>query len=1068
MAIPDFQTLMLPLLRLCADRETHSLAEAVEKLGDAFNIPPDERQVLLKSGQTRLYNRVAWTSTYLRKAGLLEPVGAGIFRISEAGLLVLSKAPPSIDVAYLSREFPAVAHFVKGRRRGEGTKEASKFDDATKSWILRPEAVIRIQEKVEEAVADIKVRDSVLQLMAYAIDNSDEERPGGWLVRETERGLRLLTGRLIALDFRKSRVRIAIQGDITPEERAILGADDDKDADFRSIPSGRLLTIAPEHAKEAFELLHSRFNSFVDSAMALIRRPVDMSDHTPEAVEYISQVLGRALPQPVAEEEPAEEVDSGEPSDSDESKDPVVKGRAPIFELGNQSILGLVDEIERDRIALPDLQRPFVWEDTKVRDLLDSLFVGFPVGTLVFWQASADSEARMVGSDRASTKASTLVIDGQQRLTSLYAVFRGAEVVGQDGGRYKIQIAFRPRDGRFEVADAATRNDPEFLENITDLWMGAKGPFQIRRELLNRLGDSGKVVSPQYEEAVEHNLARAHAIGDYRFPTVMIRRTASVGGPDTTEEDVAEIFVRINNQGTRLRQSDFVLTLLSVFHGALRDRIESSAKEMSEGRSISIDSQQLLRAACAVAFGRARMLAIYRFLRGVDPVTGEAEPEDRKRRLAELDVAVEECMNLTTWRDYLMRVGRAGFVSEDFISSKSAIVNAYALYVRGLRIGVPRALLGQVISRWVFGTLLTARYSSSSETVFERDLARLGSVQTTNPEDFVAELDRTLGEFLTNDFWTHTLPALLETPRSTSPVALAFKASQVVLGSRALFSDVTIHQLSDPSANAGRSAAESHHLFPAAWLKRNSVNDRRLINQVANLADVVWHDNADISSQSPVQYVPALRRQLNLGDERWSRSLAEHGLPPHWESMSYPEFLRERRVRMADIIRIAYRQLGGEADAAPLAPPWFLSGTESVWKDIAQAELALRQAVRRVYSEKYEAGAASRIEANLSDRERESLGRALRSRPANVDALSIVDYLYMGQLVPLLTHSLVWDVSSRVFNWKPGTKAALNNAVADIAPVRNEIAHVREVEKERLMRATLAASAVVSFVKTTS
>jgi hypothetical protein len=1068
MAIPDFQTLMLPLLRLCADGQTHSLAESVDALGNEFNVSVEERQVLLKSGQTRLYNRVAWTSTYLRKAGLLDAMGAGKFRISELGRKLLNSGPPSLDVAYLAKEFPTVAQFLNGRRKASETNSGTPpFDDKTKTWASRPDVAARISEKVVEAIPDPQARHAVLQLMAFAIENADEERPGGWLVRETQRGLRLLTGRLIALDFRKGRLRIAVQGSVTPEEVTALRADPEKeDVEFRSIQGAQLLTIPPQKATAALESLRTRFNSFVDSAMALIRRPVDLSDHCPEAVALIGQTLGRALPQPVAEEESADEGETdAEGESADESRNPIVRGRAPIFELGNQSILGLIDEIERDRIALPDLQRPFVWEDTKVRDLLDSLFVGFPVGTLVFWQAAADSDARMVGSDKASSRATTLVIDGQQRLTSLYAVIRGAEVVAQDGSRYRIQIAFRPRDGRFEVADAATRNDPEFLNDVTELWRPEKGRPQIRRDLLNGLRDAGRVVSQDYEDAVERNLDRAHSIGDYRFPTVLIRRTAAMGGPETTEEDVAEIFVRINNQGTRLRQSDFVLTLLSVFHGALRDRIEQSAKSMSDGRAISIDAQQLLRVACAVAFGRARMLAIYRFLRGVDPVTGEAEPDDRRRRLSELDVAAEDCMDLTTWRDFLIRVGRAGFVSEDLVSSKSAIVNAYALYVRGLRLGVARAQLGQLISRWVFGTLLTARYSSSSETVFERDLTRIAFGQNVTAESFVAEIDRALDEILTNDFWTHTLPSMLETPRSTSPVALAFKAAQIVLGSRALFSDVTIQQLCDPSASAARSAAETHHLFPVSWLRRNGVEDRRLINQVANLTDVGWHENSQISAQGPAQYVPKMREAASIDDERWRRSLAEHGLPIGWEAMPYVHFLRERRSRMADMIRVAYRQLGGEPDASPLSPPWFMPGTEEVWKEIAEAELGLRQAVRRVYSERFGGEAVSRIEERLSGRERESLARALRSRPSGADPLTITDYLYIGQLLPLLTHGEVSEVSGRLFSWNRETKGKMNDAIAAIAPVRNEIAHVREVERERLLRATLAASEIKKAVQ---
>jgi hypothetical protein len=126
-----------------------------------------------------------------------------------------------------------------------------------------------------------------------------------------------------------------------------------------------------------------------------------------------------------------------------------------------------------------------------VRELLDSLFVGFPVGTLVFWHTANDKDARALGAERPGLRATTLVIDGQQRLTSLYAVMRGVDVIGKDGAPRRITIAFRPRDGRFQVADAAIRNDPEFLPNVTELWTSTRTKLQIRKDLMNALRDKG-------------------------------------------------------------------------------------------------------------------------------------------------------------------------------------------------------------------------------------------------------------------------------------------------------------------------------------------------------------------------------------------------------------------------------------------------------------------------------------------------------------------------------------------------------------------------------------------------
>ena len=187
--------------------------------------------------------------------------------------------------------------------------------------------------------------------------------------------------------------------------------------------------------------------------MARVRRRVSLEDHVPEAVTYVASAVGRELPQPDPLGGSEESTESDDDVDEDEaavSREPRLRGRAPIFEHGQRSIASLVSDIERDVIALPDLQRPFVWEDTKVRDLLDSLFLGFPVGTLVLWHTSTDREARALGGDRPGLRATTLVIDGQQRLTSLYAVMRGVEVIDKDGSPRKISIAFRPRDGRFE------------------------------------------------------------------------------------------------------------------------------------------------------------------------------------------------------------------------------------------------------------------------------------------------------------------------------------------------------------------------------------------------------------------------------------------------------------------------------------------------------------------------------------------------------------------------------------------------------------------------------------------
>lgn len=924
----------------------------------------------------------------------------------------------------------------------------------------------RIRAKVERAIPDEANRRAALLFLADAIEAADEERGDAWLLQETRNGLALVTGRLQAYAVAGDTLEISVCGPVQDDVRKKLGVREEDGEAWRKIPGALLLRLpmVADGAAEALGLLKNEFVKFIHLAISRVRRPVNLETHIAEAVSYIAGIVGRDLPQPEAQPGSSEPLDEDEDESDDPTvtREPRVRGRAPIFEHGQRAIASLMEDIDPDRgvIALPALQRTFVWEDRRVRDLLDSLFIGFPVGTLVLWHTGDERDARALGVARRELRSTTLVIDGQQRLTSLYAVIRGKAVEDKDGSKRLITIAFRPRDGRFEVSDAAIQRDPEFLANVTELWNGPRTKSQIRQALLKELRDKGRTVDEAYAEAVDQNLDRAQAIRDYRFSTVDIRKTTAA--EEVTDEDVAEIFVRINNQGTRLRQADFVLTLLAVFHGKLRDRIEVRAAEMSKNGVIEVDTQQVLRAACAVGFGRARMSAIYRYLRGVDPTTRDTDPSRRVERLEKLDRAATECLDATVWRDYMLRVMRAGFISDSLVASTNAVVNAFAFYVMGHGVGVPKQRLDEVISRWLFGTLLTARYSSSSETKFEEDLTR---VRERDADGFVRALDDVLADTITGDYWVRTLPASLETQQRRAPAALAFRAAQVVLDARALFSDQLLRNLLDPPGQGSRAASEMHHLFPKAWLRDHGVNDRRRINQVANLADVGWRENSAVGKDGPATYVAPLRASQGLTEDRWGRMCAEHALPLGWESMEYEEFLSRRRPGMADVIRIAFRKLGGEPDAPPLTPPWFLPGAEVVWQRVAVVELALRGIVREVYAARFPDAAATKIEETLDSRERETLQRAVRFRPAAADPLGVVDYLYLAQLPALLFASDVWPNVRERLDAGPNPKQKIQEAVGHIVPVRNEIAHLREVSPDRLQRANVACSDLLNMLR---
>ena len=286
MTVPDFQTLMLPLLKLASDGQQHNLAEAIEQLAQEFQLSDDDRAQLLRSGQTRLYNRVGWTITYLKKAGLLQAVGPGRFQLTEPGRDVLASRPAAIDVAFLESRFPEMSEFRKGHLRGELGEETSAIFNTTDGiWNQRAGVEERVREKIELSIPNEVIRRAALDFFALAIESANEERGDAWYVRESAHGLWLMTGRLRACGIGR-KLRVSVIGPIGDDVRSALGADAEEDRKLKWIPGGLVLTMPVEHAAEAIALLKDGLNNFVDEAMVRVRRSVSLEDHIPEAVTY--------------------------------------------------------------------------------------------------------------------------------------------------------------------------------------------------------------------------------------------------------------------------------------------------------------------------------------------------------------------------------------------------------------------------------------------------------------------------------------------------------------------------------------------------------------------------------------------------------------------------------------------------------------------------------------------------------------------------------------------------------------------------------------------------------------
>lgn len=587
-----------------------------------------------------------------------------------------------------------------------------------------------------------------------------------------------------------------------------------------------------------------------------------------------------------------------------------------LFKQVNYDLDSLVKFIDLGQIGLPDIQRPFVWPNKKVRDLFDSMYRGYPVGYLLFWQNGFGGEAKQIGTAHKQKAPDLLIVDGQQRLTSLFAVVKGIPVLRQNYQPEQIEIAFNPLHEQFEVADAAVRRDKSYIPNISRLWAADSSLFDIVGSYLIGLRES-RELSPEDQKHVERSITRLYNL--IKFPLTALELSKNI-----SEEQVAEVFVRINSKGKPLNQTDFILTLMSVFWDEGRKDLEEfcrKARVPTKGDAspynhfIQPDPDQLLRVSIAIGFKRARLQYVYLILRGKDLATAEFSDQRRDAQFEVLKAAQAKVLTLDAWHDMFRAVQAAGYRGGRMITSNNNLLFSYAFYLIGkYEYAVPTKDLRRVIARWFFMCSLTGRYTGSPESDLEFDLARLRDVK--DAAGFVRLLDEVCDSALTSDYWSITLPNDLATSSARSPSLFAYYAALVLEDAKGLFSDQKVEALLDPSVHSTRAATERHHLFPKAYLASIGVEDIRETNQIANYALLEWRDNSAISDKAPKLYVPQMAKTVPAGD--LVRQYYWHALPDGWEQMEYREFLAARRERIARFIADAYKKLSGvPASAVP-------------------------------------------------------------------------------------------------------------------------------------------------------
>lgn len=587
----------------------------------------------------------------------------------------------------------------------------------------------------------------------------------------------------------------------------------------------------------------------------------------------------------------------------------------PLFTRVDRPVGKLVSDVIEGRVGLPDLQRPFVWKDSDVRDLLDSMLKGYPIGYCILWEAPDDQEDKKssIGlNDKSYSAPKELVIDGQQRLTALVSSLYGISVKDQTFSDRTIRISYDPIAREFHTWDAAVEKDARYIPDLSAVFEAKRNneATKFRKAYIKRLNEANaKRNAPELgdeeESAVEGGINELLNLETtYVIPILSISNKAD-------EEQMSQIFIRVNSGGTKLTEDDFIMTLLSVYEPQTRQRIEDWCEESrrpgigtSYNALLTVRPSHVIRATVGLGFGRGRLRYARLILNGRNLKTKETSAEQREENFAKFDAALDKVLDLNDWHAFVNALGDAGYLNKGMISSENAIPLSYAIsLIAKHRFGIAGMELQRVAKRWFYTAILTQMYSGNFESVFEQQLNAIDEL--SDADSFRAWVDSEISARLTDDFFGVTLPNEFDKNRASGPVWNAFLAAQVVLGSRVLFGTGTVAQLLLPASSGVKKAYDKHHVFPANFLKGGSYENLR--DRRANFVCVDYQKNIYIKDEDPKVYVTLFRQEL--GDDAYETSCRENALPIGFEDMDFPGFLAKRRVLMSEMIREAYLKL---------------------------------------------------------------------------------------------------------------------------------------------------------------
>ncbi|WKZ61987.1 MAG: DUF262 domain-containing protein [Saprospiraceae bacterium] len=591
------------------------------------------------------------------------------------------------------------------------------------------------------------------------------------------------------------------------------------------------------------------------------------------------------------------------------------------YAVNQQLIETLLAWVNSGEIAIPEIQRPFVWDSSKVRDLMDSLYQGYPVGYVIAWR---NPNVRL--KDGSLSEGKKILIDGQQRVTALTAAILGQFVINKTYEKVKIKIAFHPIDERFEVQNPAILKDKTWLPDISQAINGD----------LFEIADQYFELNPDVDKKQVRNA----------FSNLMNIPKKQIGiielAADLEIETVTEIFIRINSKGVVLSQADFAMSKIASnmkyngnelrkaidyfchlciapdFFKHIVDNDREFAKSdyfqklqwlKTENEDLyDPDYNDLIRVAFTSQFNRGRLSDLVSLLSGRNFETRTYEEDIAEQSFATLKTGVNSFINETNFKRFLMIIKSAGFISPKLIRSQNAINFAYIVYLKLKELGVNSVAIERFVRRWFVYSILTGRYSGSPESAFDFDIKQIShkAIDEILKEREEAELS--------DAFWNASLPQSLDTSVASSPYFHVFLASQVKANDKGFLSkDVLVSDLISLRGDI-------HHLFPKDYLKKNGL-DRSKYNQIANYVYMQSEINIKVGNKPPKDYFEVVTTQMLNGNQLVSGLSNEQQLldnlkmncvPAEIQQMSiddYSDFLTLRRKLMATKIKEYYHAL---------------------------------------------------------------------------------------------------------------------------------------------------------------